>query len=271
VAPPGRDHLTVEDDPSSPAVTYPGLRDRVILITGAAHGLGRSLARSFVNEGSRVALLDRDEPGLVAVAAGLGVPGERVSIEAFDLERTEGCAEVVERVADRYGRIDVLVNNAAVIARTALEDVTPPEFERVLRVNLVAPFFLARAAIARMRAQGGGRIVNVASMAARTGGVSDLYMYAASKGALLSLTRSLARAVAADGILVNAILPSNIDSAMLHGTFPPEAVAQTLRNIPLGRTAQPTEVAALVLWLASDASSYVTGASWDINGGWYMS
>jgi 3-oxoacyl-[acyl-carrier protein] reductase len=116
-----------------------------------------------------------------------------------------------------------------------------------------------------------GRIVNVASMAGRTGGVGDIHPYAASKGGLLAVTKSLAKAVAADGILVNAILPSNIESAMLRESFPPTAIEKTLSAVPLGRTATPDEVAELVLWLSSDACGYVTGVNWDINGGWYMS
>jgi len=139
-------------------------------------------------------------------------------------------------------------------------------------VNLMAPWFLTRAAITQMRRQGrGGRIVNVASMAGRTGGVGDVHPYAASKGGLLAVTKSLARAAAADGILVNAILPSNIESAMLRDSFPPEAIERTMSQVPLGRTAAPDEVAELVLWLSSQASSYVTGVSWDIDGGWFMS
>ncbi len=178
----------------------------------------------------------------------------------------------MERVAGHFGRIDVLVNNAAMLKRTPLEEVTPDQFEQALRLNLVAPYFLSRAAIVQMRRGGrGGRIVNVASMAGRTGGVADIHPYAASKGGLLAVTKSLAKAAAADGILVNAILPSNIESPMLRDSFPPEAIARTLAQVPLGRTAEPDEVAELVLWLSSDASSYVTGVNWDINGGWYMS
>ena len=166
----------------------------------------------------------------------------------------------------------MLVNNAATLKRTPLEEVSQAEFERTLRVNLVAPYFLARAAIAQMRAQGrGGRIVNVASMAGRTGGVADIHPYAASKGGMLAMTKSLARAAATDGILVNAILPSNIESPMLRDSFPPDAIARTLSQVPMGRTARPEEVAELVLWLSSGDCSYVTGANWDINGGWYMS
>jgi NAD(P)-dependent dehydrogenase (short-subunit alcohol dehydrogenase family) len=251
---------------------YPGLRDRVVLITGAARGLGRELAAAFATQGCRLALADVDAAGLAEVRAALGLPATSLLTEAVDLAVTDACEPLVERVAEHFGRLDVLVNNAAIISRRPLEAVTAPDFELVLRVNLLAPFFLARAAMALMREQGGGgRIVNVASMAGRTGGVSDVAMYAASKGGLLAVTKSLARVAAADGILVNAILPSNIDSPMLRDVFPPDAVAATLRQVPLGRAAQPAEVAALVLWLASDAATYVTGVNWDINGGWFMS
>ncbi len=253
---------------------YPGLEGKGVLVTGAARGLGKAVAEAFGAQGARLALVDSDEAGLNAVGDLLAatVGPAHVVTEAADLADLALCESVVERLADALGRLDVLVNNAAIIERMRLETITPETFERVLRVNLMAPFFLARAAIGRMRRQGeGGRIINVASMAARTGGTSDIWMYAASKGGLLSVTRSLARTAAPDGILVNAILPSNIDSEMLHGTFPAESVQRTLAQVALGRAADPAEVAELVLWLASDAATYVTGVSWDINGGWYMS
>ena len=143
-------------------------------------------------------------------------------------------------------------------------------FDQVMAVNLRAPLLLSRAALYHMRAQRTGRIVNVASMAARTGGTSDVFLYAASKAGLLALTRSLAKSAAADNVRVNAILPSNIESPMFRGGFPQDVIDRVLAQIPLGRTAEPAEVAELVLWLASDASSYVTGVTWDINGGWFM-
>jgi NAD(P)-dependent dehydrogenase (short-subunit alcohol dehydrogenase family) len=251
---------------------YPGLADRVVLVTGAAHGLGAELATAFAEQGARLALVDVDAEGLADLGSQLGLTEDRAIMEVVDLADTDVCEPLVARIAERLGGLDVLVNNAAVLKRAALEDVTVEHFERTLRVNLMAPWFLARGAIAVMRRQGrGGRIVNVASMAGRTGGVANVHTYAASKGALLTATRSLARAVAADGILVNAVLPSNIESPMLRGVFPPEAIARTLGQVPLGRTAEPREVAELVLWLASDTSSYVTGVAWDINGGWFMS
>ena len=171
-------------------IRYPGLRDRVVLITGAGGGLGRTLAEAFLAQGSRLALVDIDDPALTSVVEALGQDADRVRGEVVDLAVTGSCEPLVERFAEAFGSLDVLVNNAAVISRMPLDAVTAEEFERVLRVDLLAPFFLARAAIDRMRVAGrGGRIINVASMAARTGGTSDVYMYAASKGGLLAVTR----------------------------------------------------------------------------------
>lgn len=251
---------------------YPELAGRVVLITGAAHGLGAALARRFATEGARLALIDLNGDALRATAADLGLAERDLSLEVVDLADADAYERLVERTVANLGGLHVLINNAAVLKRTPMDQVTLSDFEHALRVNLVAPYFLARAAIAQMRQQGaGGRIVNVASMAGRSGGVGDIHPYAASKGGLLAATKSLAKASAADGILVNAVLPSNIESAMLRDVFPPEVIARTLSQVPLGRTADPAEVAELVLWLSSDACGYVTGANWDINGGWFMS
>ena len=251
---------------------YPDLRDKVVIVTGAARGLGAALARAFDRQGVRLALVDIDPEALGGLGADVGSGTDRLLLEIADLAQTAACEPLVERVAEHFGSLDVLVNNAAVLKRAPMEEVSVADFEAALRVNLMAPWFLTRAAITQMRRQGrGGRIVNVASMAGRTGGVGDVHPYAASKGGLLAVTKSLARAAAADGILVNAILPSNIESAMLRDSFPPEAIERTMSQVPLGRTAAPDEVAELVLWLSSQASSYVTGVSWDIDGGWFMS
>lgn len=257
------------DQPGNPMATYEGLAGRVVLVTGAARGLGAAIASGFARNGSSIVLVDVDHEGLERVAAGLEIDTARIMVEVVDLADTGACEPLIDRSVARFGRLDVLVNNAAIIARAPLAEIQAETFEQVLRVNLLAPFFLARAALAPMRAARRGRIINIASMAARTGGTSDVYMYAASKGGLIAVTKSLAKIAAPDNVLVNAILPSNIESPML-GVFPAEGLARTIASIPLGRTAQPTEVAELVLWLASDAASYVTGANWDINGGWFM-
>lgn len=251
---------------------YLDLRDKVVVVTGAARGLGAATARAFAAQRARLAVVDVDGAALQAVADDLELAPDRLLVEVVDLADPAGYEPLVDRVATHFGGLDVLVNNAALLVRQPMEDITVDGFERHLRVNLVAPYFLARAAIERMRLGGrGGHIVNVASMAGRTGGVADIHPYAASKGGLLAVTKSLAKAAAGDGILVNAVLPSNIESPMLRDVFPPEAIARTLSQVPLGRTAEPDEVAELILWLSSEASSYVTGVNWDINGGWYMS
>jgi 3-oxoacyl-[acyl-carrier protein] reductase len=250
---------------------YEGLDNAVVLITGAARGLGAALARSFAAQGSRLVLTDVDAEGLSAVARELALPADRISAIPADLVDTTAAERLVQGSVDVFGRLDVLVNNAALMDGVALEEITPELFDRVLAVNLRAPLFLSRAAMTVMKSQGGGRIVNVASMAARTGGAyPTVFCYAASKGGLLALTKSFARVGAPDKVLVNAVLPSNIDSPMLWGPFAGEAVQRTLAAVPLGRPAQGEEVAELVLWLSSSSSSYVTGASWDINGGWFM-
>jgi NAD(P)-dependent dehydrogenase (short-subunit alcohol dehydrogenase family) len=258
---------------SGEVARYEGLVDAVVLVTGAARGLGRAIAKTFAVQHARLALVDVDEGGLAETVQLLGLaPGDRVLAISGDLRDVGRLDSIVERTVGGFGRLDVLVNNAALVDSVPLDEVTPEIFARVIEVNLRAPLFLSRAALRVMRAQGGGRIINIASMAARTGGAyPSVFCYAASKGGLLSLTRAFAKVGAADNVLVNAILPSNIDSPMLWGPFAGEAVKKVLAEVPLSRPAQPMEVAQLVLWLASSAASYVTGVSWDINGGWFMS
>jgi 3-oxoacyl-[acyl-carrier protein] reductase len=249
---------------------YEGLRDAAVLVTGATGGLGQAIVKRFADHGARLLLTDLDAGRLDELAASLALSPSHVATQPADLSDAAACAPLVGQAVERFGRLDVLVNNAAQLGRAPLKAITPELFDRVMAVNLRAPFLLTQAALAQMRRQRSGRIVNVASMAARTGGTSDVFVYAASKAGLLSLTRSLAKIAAPEGVRVNAILPANIESPMLRAGFPPDVIERVLAQIPLGRTAQPVEVAELVLWLASDASSYVTGVSWDINGGWFM-
>jgi NAD(P)-dependent dehydrogenase (short-subunit alcohol dehydrogenase family) len=250
---------------------YPDLDGKAVLITGAAGGLGEALAVGFAAQHCQLVLTDVDEEGLSRVAAQLANGRDSIVGIPANLEDVKECARLVDRALEALGRLDVLVNNAALIGRASLDDITPELVDRVMSVNVRAPLFLAQAAIRHMRGTAHGRIINVSSMAARTGGgYPALACYAASKGAMLAMTKALARAAADYGVLVNAVLPSNIDSPMLWGPVPADEVKRTIASIPLKRPSQPKEVAELVLWLASDASSYVTGANWDINGGWFM-
>ncbi|HEU5430234.1 MAG TPA: SDR family NAD(P)-dependent oxidoreductase, partial [Thermomicrobiales bacterium] len=164
---------------------YDGLADAVVVVTGAAHGLGATLAAGFAAQGARLVLNDVDGDGLHAAAARLGVGPDRVVLAPADLADVAVCQPLVQQALDAFGQLDVLVNNAAVLGRAALDDITPDVFDRVIAVNLRAPLFLSRAALAAMRPRRRGAIVNVASMAARTGGTSDVYVYGASKAGLL--------------------------------------------------------------------------------------
>ncbi len=251
---------------------YDGLSDATVMVTGAGRGLGRTIAEAFATQQARLVIVDVDEAGLATTLESLRLPQDRVLTISADLRDVTILDSLVERAVTTFGRLDVLVNNAAVVDGVSLDEITPELFDKVVEVNLRAPLFLSRAALRVMRRQGGGRIINVASMAARTGGAyPTVFCYAATKAGLLSLTRSFAKLGAPEGVLVNAILPSNIDSPMLWGPFAPEAVQGVLASIPLARPAQPMEVTELILWLASTGASYVTGVSWDINGGWFMS
>jgi 3-oxoacyl-[acyl-carrier protein] reductase len=181
----------------------------------------------------------------------------------------ESVNRLVDEVLERGGRLDILVNNAARIAPSSLWDVEPEEWDDVLAVNLRGPLFGIQAAGPHMRAQGWGRIVNVSSLAGQQGGIVGGPHYSASKAGLLVLTKIAARELAPHGVTVNAIAPAAIESPVLDAL--PEATrVEIARSIPVGRLGRPEEVAALVAYLASEEAAYVTGATFDVNGGLLM-
>jgi NAD(P)-dependent dehydrogenase (short-subunit alcohol dehydrogenase family) len=245
------------------------MSERVALVTGAAGGLGRALATAFATDGLCCALTDL--PATVPPDAP-DLPGApSVRWYAANLAEPSACTDLVAAVLADHGRIDVLVNNAAAWIARDLDELTAEDFDRMAAVNLRAPFLLAQAVLPGMRTRGWGRIVNVASIAARDGGGAPTTIaYAATKGGLLSLTRSLARHASGDGVLVNAIVPSAIRTPMI-GVDDPDAPHGPMPSVPLGRSAHPAEVAEVVRWLASDACTYVHGAALDVNGGRHLS
>jgi 3-oxoacyl-[acyl-carrier protein] reductase len=240
---------------------------QVALVTGAARGVGEAVAIALAVDGASIAVLDRDAAALDGVVKRIGPSSLALTADLADVDR---CEEAVAATVARFGRLDILVNNAAILTRTPLEKLTVSQFDLIIAVNLRAPLFLARAAMRAMRANPGGRIVNVASIAARTGGFGDVHAYAASKGGLVTLTRSLARDGARDGILVNAVLPANVDTPMVRDAFPESERERIASASPLGRMSTPQEIASLVVWLCQPGSSYVTGAAFDVNGGIMM-
>jgi NAD(P)-dependent dehydrogenase (short-subunit alcohol dehydrogenase family) len=252
-------------------VTYSlGLEGRGVIVTGGAGGIGREVARAFAQTGARVAVVDVDEAAARGVADGL--EGEGHLAFGADLRDVSGHTALLGRIAAQLGEPDVLAHLAAVLRRSAtVDEVTEEDWDLQLDVNLKATFFLNRAFARRLRDGGRpGRIVNFTSQGWWTGGFGGSVVYAASKGGIVSVTRGLARTYAPDGITVNAVSPGGVDTPMLRSGMSDEAMAAFVSMIPLGRLAQPDELAGAVVFLASERASYVTGAVINVSGGQLM-
>ncbi len=245
------------------------LRDRVVLVTGGSRGIGKAICLAFAAEGAKVGVnyrKGREEAEAVADAIGRR---QAVAI-AGDLAKSEDVTTMFQQLEAALGPADVLVNNAAHCPSGPLESYTLEEWEHTFSVNVTGAFRASQELIMRLRARGArGTIVNIASQAAFLGSTSGHLPYDASKGALVSMTRSLAREVAKEGINVNAVAPGMVMTEMVASLW--ESRKETyLARIPLHRIAQPEEIAKVVVFLASDAASYMTGATVDVSGGVLM-
>ncbi|WP_438487466.1 SDR family NAD(P)-dependent oxidoreductase [Streptomyces sp. S186] len=251
------------------------LDSRVIVITGAARGQGEQEARLFVAEGARVVLGDVLEEQGEALAAELGA--ERARFVRLDVAVEGDWAALVEAAEEAFGKIDGLVNNAGILRFNALVDTPLEEFRRVLDVNQTGCFLGIRTVAPRIAAAGGGTIVNTASYAGLTG-MAFVGAYAATKHAVVGLTRVAALELAAQGIRVNAVCPGAVDTPMTNpaAVDPSGDPAESVRAVeelyrklvPLGRIGRPEEVARLALFLSGEDSSYITGQPFVIDGGW---
>jgi 3-oxoacyl-[acyl-carrier protein] reductase len=239
------------------------LSGKSTLITGGARGIGLAIARRFVSDGARVALLDVDAAALAAAASSLGAD---VLTLAADVTRAADVDGAVARVVERWGRLDILVNNAGITGRSVpIWELSDEDWRRVMEVDLTSVFLCCRAAVKVMLAQGSGRIVNIASIAGKEGNPT-LVPYSTAKAGVIGLTKALAKEVATRGILVNAVAPAVIETDMLK-QMERSTVDLLVSKIPMGRVGRPEEVAALVAWLASDECSFSTGAVYDLSGG----
>ncbi|HEV8239065.1 MAG TPA: SDR family NAD(P)-dependent oxidoreductase [Thermoanaerobaculia bacterium] len=239
-------------------------RGRVAIVTGAARGLGRATVARLHERGAAVAIHVRDLARAEAVARELG---ERTLAVDGDLAGDGIPARIVARTLDRFGRVDVLVNNAALPLTTRFAQITAEEWRRAFEVNLTAPFLLMQAVLPAMHAQGYGRIVNVSSTAGRMVSTLGGAHYTASKTGLLGLTRAAAKELGRFGITVNAVCPGMIDTELTRENAADERLAELARSFPVPRLGTAREVADLICFAASEAAGYVTGAALDINGG----
>jgi 2-deoxy-D-gluconate 3-dehydrogenase len=239
------------------------LKGKCAVITGGGAGIGLACATLLVECGARVALLDRD-PAVEAVAANLG--SEHLGIVA-DLRQLDQVQRAIDSVATRFGRIDFLVNSAGVVFLDKALNVTEEAWDTTLDINLKASFFVAQACARHMIDQGQGRIVNLASQAAVIG-LDQHVAYCASKAAVVGMTKVLAMEWAPYGINVNAVSPTIVETALGKKAWAGERGEQAKKQIPVGRFAQPEEVAGLVLYLLSGAAQMVTGENVVIDGGY---
>jgi NAD(P)-dependent dehydrogenase (short-subunit alcohol dehydrogenase family) len=243
---------------------------RVAIITGGGGGLGSAVAGLLADAGGyRLSLVDNRAEALAPVVADLRARGVEAEPLIADLSVAAEVETVVPRTIERFGRVDVLVNAAAILHRQTFDEVTPQDFDDVFHINTLAPFLLCRAAMPDMASRGWGRIVNVTSTGVYEGGFTmTSAVYESSKGAVAVLTKMLSRHGAPDGILVNTVCPGGMRTRMLLEETSPELVAKAEREmIPLRRLAEPVEVARIIAWLVSDQNSYATGAEFDITGG----
>jgi NAD(P)-dependent dehydrogenase (short-subunit alcohol dehydrogenase family) len=237
---------------------------RIVLITGAARGLGRACAQRFHELGASVAVNVRDQARADEVAGALGA---RALAAPGDITADGIAAEIVRKTLERFGRVDILVNNAAHARSTRFEALGAEEWRLALETNMTAPFLLMRAALPAMKAQSYGRIINISSSAGRSVSTLGGAHYTASKTGLLGLTRAAAKELGRFGITVNAICPGMIDTELTRENASEELLARLAASYPVPRLGRRLEVADLICFVASEAAGFITGASFDINGG----
>jgi 3-oxoacyl-[acyl-carrier protein] reductase len=237
---------------------------RVAIVTGAARGLGRAAAERLHERGACVAVNVRDIGRAEELAQSLGERAIAVPGDVAALGKPE---EVVRRTLDAFGRVDILVNNAALAQTTRFPELTADEWREALEVNLTAPFLLMKAVLPAMQSQRYGRIINVSSSAGRMVSTLGGAHYTASKTGLLGLTRAAAKELGKFGITVNAICPGMIDTELTRESASDDVLERLAASYPVPRLGTPLEVADLICFAASEAAGYITGASFDINGG----
>ncbi|WP_285644677.1 SDR family NAD(P)-dependent oxidoreductase [Pseudomonas sp. NBRC 100443] len=245
--------------------------NRIVVITGGAGGVGQALVRLFAAEGARLMISDinaEDCQAMVDEARALGAEAECL---AGNLREKEYCEAIIARAVERFGGVDILLNNAGIIPRGTVEETTDDMWFTALDVNLNAVFFLCRAAIPHMKRRGGGAIVNTSSVWGVYPGPGHV-AYCTSKGAVAALTKNLGRDAAPFGIRVNAVCPHEINTPMIRSGFerrgldPQKAIEELNKTVPLGRIAEPEDIADVIAFLASDQARYIAAETLEVTG-----
>ena len=245
------------------------LNNRVALVTGAGKGIGYAIAKRLLADGARVVLADIDGAQAEKSAAALAADGGETLGVAADVSKLPDVKAMIQTVVDKFGQLDIVVNNAGILRSSRLEEVTPEEWDLVLGVNLRSAFLVSQQALPHLKRSACARIVNLSSNSGRMGGFESSVSYAASKGGVIALTYALASQLAKFKITVNAVCPGTIETDILKD-YSAEAKERLKARVPLGRLGEPDEIAGAVAYLASEDAGFVTGLMLDINGGVYF-
>ncbi|HOD83902.1 MAG: 3-oxoacyl-(acyl-carrier-protein) reductase FabG [Planctomycetes bacterium ADurb.Bin126] len=240
-------------------------KDKVAIVTGAARGIGREIVRELLASGMTVIAVDLREDLLQELPEALGQPGDKLACRTLDVTNSEGFTALVDDVAEKFGRVDVLVNNAGITRDGLLMRMDDKDWDLVLKVNLTSAFYGTRAAAKHMVRQRGGSIVNMASYSGVEGNRGQAN-YAASKAGMIGLTKTTAKELASKSVRCNAVAPGFIQTEMTD-VLPQQAKDMALEQIPMKRFGQPGDIARAVAFLASDASAYITGQVLSVDGG----
>ncbi len=247
------------------------LSGKVALITGGGTGIGRAIAVAFAREGANVALAGRRLEKLKEVAGEVKKQGAGAKAIECDVTRARDAERAVRETAKQFGKLDVLVNNAGILSVATVDGISEAEWDRVMTVNVKGPFLMSRAALKEFRKAGGGAIVNIGSVLGLVA-MKDRAAYCASKGGVTLLTKAMALDHAHENVRVNCICPAIVETELVRGLFDSGEQGQALRKarlttIPLGRFGKPVDVAELAVFLASEESSWLTGAAIPLDGG----
>ncbi len=244
---------------------------RVAVVTGASQGLGKAIAEKLLSEGKKVAFISRSQQKLDELKENHLdlVSRDEAVFMAVDVSDHQAMKRVIHNLLSKWGRIDILVNNAGIRTQTAIEDMTLEEWDQIMSTNLASTFFVSQAVMHAMKEQKWGRIINMSSIGGQDGPLTSSAAYCASKAGQLALTKVFARSLASYGITVNAVSPAAVRTPEMDNV-PPDKLEKMVQTIPLGRVGEAEEVADLVSYLVSDNGGFVTGATFDINGGRLM-